>query len=382
MTKINSIIQFIRDHYQIPSDIVPLHAPLFDGNEKTYLADCIDSTYVSSVGRYVNLFEEKVAEYTNAKHTVACVNGTSALHLALLLAEVKQNDEVITQALTFVATPNAISYCGAQPIFIDVDLKTMGLSPIALKDWLNNNATIIQNECYNKITNKRIKACVPMHTLGHSVEIEDISRICEEWHIVLIEDAAESFGSFYKGKHTGTFGKIGVLSFNGNKILTTGGGGMLLINDDELAHRAKHLTTQAKIEHPWNFEHDEIGYNYRMPNINAAIGCAQMEYLSKTIENKRETAKAYHDFFKSFENIHFFDEPVNCISNFWLNTIIFENKTEQQKFLKTTNESGIMTRPIWELMSNLPMYQHCQKDDLKNSIWFSERVVNIPSSVR
>jgi len=382
MSDIDLFIQFVRQLFISKNEVIPLHAPVFNGREKEYLENCIDSTFVSSVGQYVDLFEEKVAEYTGAKKAVACVNGTNALHLALLIAGVEQNNEVITQSLTFVATANAISYCGAKPIFLDVDLDTMGLSPTAVESWLKINAEIKESVCYNKLTKRRIKACVPMHTYGHPVHLDELSEICKKWNIELVEDAAESLGSFYKGKHTGTFGKIGVLSFNGNKVLTTGGGGMLLFNDDLLAQQAKHLTTQAKIEHPWNFEHDEIGYNYRMPNINAAMGCAQMEYLDRTLENKRATAEAYKNFFKSYEEISFFNEPNDCKSNYWLNCIIFRNENQKQKFLEVTNNVGVITRPIWQLMNRLPMYNHCQTDDLANAVWLSDRIVNIPSSVR
>jgi len=378
----NKIITFIKDLYNEFGTFVPLHSPVFCGNEKKYLNDCIDSTFVSSVGEYVTLFEKKIAEYTGAAKAVACVNGTSSLHLALMVTGVRPDDEVITQSLTFVATANAISYCGAKPVFLDVDLDTMGLSPISVEKWLTENAEIKEQICYNKISKRRIKACVPMHTYGHPVHLDELSEICKKWNIELVEDAAESLGSFYKGKHTGTFGKVGVLSFNGNKVLTTGGGGMLLFNDHLLAEQAKHLTTQAKIDHPWNFEHDEIGYNYRMPNINAAMGCAQMEYLDRTLENKRATTEGYKNFFRPFEEISFFNEPNDCKSNYWLNSVIFRNENQKQKFLEVTNNAGIMTRPIWQLMNRLPMYNHCQTDDLANTVWLSERIVNIPSSVR
>ncbi len=375
------IVEFIHDLYQT-KDFIPLHVPTFSGNEKKYLNDCIDTTFVSSVGKYVDLFEEKIAEYTGAKKAIACVNGTNALHLALMLVGVEPKDEVITQALTFVATANAISYCGAKPIFLDVDMDTMGLSPIAVENWLIANAEIKESVCYNKSSKQRIKACVPMHTFGHPVHLDELVNVCKRWNIELIEDAAESLGSFYKGKHTGTFGKIGVLSFNGNKTITTGGGGMLLFNDEILAQRAKHLTTQAKITHPWNFEHDAIGYNYRMPNINAAIGCAQMENLEIYLVNKRETANRYKEFFAHKADVDFFTEPDNCCSNYWLNVILFKDKESQLKFLQYTNDHHIMTRPIWELMTRLTMFEKCQSDCLKNTLWFADRVVNIPSSIR
>lgn len=372
-------ISFIKELYK--QDSVPLHAPVFLGNEKKYLNHCIDSGFVSSVGEYVDLFEKKCAEFIGCKRAIVCVNGTNGLHLALILTGVKPGDEVITQPLTFIATANAISYCYAKPVFIDVDRETMGLSPEKMKKWLEKNAEIKNKECFNKNTGARIKACVPMHTFGHPVKIDEIAVLCNQWNIDVIEDAAESIGSYYKGKHTGRFGKIGVISFNGNKTITTGGGGMLLFEDEALGNYAKHITTQAKIPHRWEFKHDAIGYNYRMPNINAALGCAQLEYIDKILSNKRETAFAYKQFFEGTD-ICFFDEPKDAQSNFWLNTVILKNKTEQQEFLNETNDNGVMTRPIWELMNRLPMFAGCQHDGLEDAIWFSDRVVNIPSSVR
>lgn len=375
------VTSFIKQLYG-NQDFTPLAAPVFIGNEKKYLNECIDSTFVSSVGKFVDKFEELVAEYTGAKRAVVCVNGTNALHIALMLADVDSNDEVLTQALTFIATCNAISYTGAHPVFIDVDLDTMGLSPTALQNWLENNAELKDSVCYNRHSGHRIKACVPMHTFGHPCKIDEIAAICKEYHIELIEDAAESIGSLYKGKHTGIFGRIGALSFNGNKTITTGGGGMLLFNDEELGNLAKHLTTQAKVPHRWEFVHDHIGYNYRMPNINAALGCAQMEHLEEFIMNKRDTAKNYKEFFDTIDDIRFFTEPKYARSNYWLNVIILNNKDAQQEFLQYTNDHGVMTRPIWKLMNRLPMFEHCETDGLTNTMWLEDRVVNIPSSVR
>ena len=377
----SDIIKFIRTTFNEPEAFIPLHAPCFTGKEKEYLSECIDTTYVSSVGKFVDLFENMVAEYTGAKKAVACVNGTNALHLALKLAGVERNDEVITQPLTFIATANAISYCGAHTVFIDVDKDTMGLSPAKMKAWLDEHTEINNNVCYNKKTQRRIKACVPMHTFGHPVHLEELINVCKEYCLELVEDAAESLGSFYKGKHTGTFGKIGVLSFNGNKIITTGGGGMLLFNDVELAAHAKHLTTQAKVPHRWEFIHDNIGYNYRMPNINAALGCAQMEKINEFLTNKRNLAKKYGDFFQDKETDYFY-EPEECYSNYWLNALIFSNRDERDQFLSSTNDNGVMTRPIWRLMNKLPMFEICQHGDLNNAEWFENRVVNIPSSVK
>lgn len=374
-------INFIRELYS-SQEFIPLSVPKFVGNEKKYLNECIDTTFVSSVGKFVDKFEEMVADYTGAKKAVVCVNGTNALHMSLLLVGVERDDEVLTQALTFIATCNAISYIGAHPVFIDVDRNTMGLSPDAMKNWLAKNAEIRNDQCFNKNTGRRVKACVPMHTFGHPVRIDEIADVCAEYHIELVEDAAESIGSKYKGIHTGLFGKVGALSFNGNKTITTGGGGMLLFNDEELGTLAKHITTQAKVPHRWEFVHDHIGYNYRMPNINAALGCAQMEHLEEFVLNKRETAQKYKDFFASVENIEFFPEPENCRSNYWLNAVILKDRNAQQTFLQETNDKGVMTRPIWELMNRLPMFERCQHDSLENTIWLADRVVNIPSSIR
>lgn len=376
----SSEISFIRDLFH-SEEFIPLHAPFFGGNEKVYLNECIDSTFVSSVGKFVDKFEEVVAAYTGAAKAVVCVNGTNALHLALVLAGVERNDEIITQALTFIATANAISYCGAHPVFTDVDKDTMGLSPNAVEKWLTNHAEIRNDECFNKETGRRIKAVVPMHTFGHPIHLDEMVDVCKKWNLELIEDAAESLGSFYKGKHTGTFGKIGVLSFNGNKTITTGGGGMLLFKDEELGKYAKHLTTQAKVPHAWEFVHDHIGYNYRMPNINAALGCAQMEQLETILKDKRSTAESYKIYFED-KAIRFFSEPENCQSNYWLNAVILPDKDSQIRFLEQTNAEGVMTRPIWELMNRLPMFENCQTDDLENTRWFADRVVNLPSSVR
>lgn len=381
MADYSKIVDFIHDLYGT-SDFVPLSVPKFIGNEKKYLEECIDTTFVSSVGKFVDQFEENIAHYTGAKKAVVCVSGTNALHMSLMLSGVERNDEVLTQALTFIATCNALSYIGAYPVFIDVDKSTMGLSPDALKEWLNKNAEIRNNECYNKNSGRRIKACVPMHTFGHPVRIEEIAILCEEYCIELVEDAAESIGSLYKGKHTGTFGKVGAISFNGNKTITTGGGGMMLFQDEELGKLAKHITTQAKVPHRWEFVHDHIGYNYRMPNINAALGCAQLECLDEFIASKRKVAEEYSAFFKNIDGVDFFEEPENCFSNYWLNAVVLKDKEVQLEFLQYTNDHGVMTRPIWELMNRLPMFENCENDGLENTIWFADRVVNIPSSVR
>ena len=375
------ITTFIQNIYQT-KEFIPLHEPRFIGNEKKYLNECIDSTFVSSVGQFVDKFEEKIAEFTGVKYAVATVNGTSALHVSLILADVANGDEVLTQALTFVATCNAISYCGAKPIFLDVDRETLGLSPESLNKFLNENCEIIKKQCINKTTKKVIKACVPMHTFGHPCKIDEIKSICDEWHIRLVEDAAESLGSFYKGRHTGTFGDVAAISFNGNKIITSGGGGCIITNDETLAKRAKHITTTAKVAHKWEYAHDELGYNYRLPNLNAALLVAQLEQLDKFIENKRELADLYKEFFAKQENLTFIQEPEHAKSNYWLNGVILKNKNQRDEFLEFMNTHGVMSRPIWRLMNELEMFKDCQSAELKHSKWLQERVVNIPSSVR
>ena len=382
MNYFKEIVDFIRELYNRPEGVIPLHAPVFYGNEKKYLSECIDSTYVSSVGKFVDQFEQEIAQYTGANEAVACVNGTNALYLALKLLGVRSSDEVITQPLTFVATSNAIIYCEAQPVFLDVDTDTMGLSPYALKEWLDSNDVIKDERSapYNRLTGKRVSACVPMHTFGHPCKIDDIVKICDQYNIPVVEDAAESLGSLYKGRHTGTFGKIGILSFNGNKIITTGGGGMLLFNDKELAKKAKHLTTQARVPHPWEFIHDEIGYNYRMPNVNAALGLAQIEQLDFFVERKRRVARQYQNFFSGSE-LKFIVEPINSRSNYWLNSILMNDRRERDAFLKYATDNGIMARPVWKLMNELEMFKNYMTGSLDNASLLSERILNLPSSI-
>lgn len=373
------LISFIRDYFR-SDEFIPLHTPVFTGNEKAYVADTIDSTFVSSVGAYVDRFEQDMVRYTGAPKAVATVNGTAALHIALKLAGVEPGDLVITQPLTFVATCNAVAYCGADPVFVDVDRHTLGLSPSALEIWLEENARIdADGACRTKNDNRAIRACVPMHTFGHPADLDGLVAVTGRWNIMLVEDAAESLGSFYKGKHTGTFGAVGTLSFNGNKIMTTGGGGMILAGE-ELAAHAKHLTTTAKKPHPYEYIHDEVGYNYRLPNLNAALGCAQLEQLEQFIEAKRALAAKYEAFFSGSE-YQFVTEPDECRSNYWLNAVICEDKAHRDSLLKTTNDKGVMTRPIWALMNHLAMYQYCRQGDLTNSQWLEQRVVNLPSSV-
>jgi len=379
--KYQDTIEFIRSLYK-NRDFIPLHEPVFFGNEKRYVNECIDSTFVSSVGEFVDRFEEMVAEFTGSKYAVATVNGTSALHIALKLVGVDEQSEVITQPLTFIATCNAISYCNAKPVFVDVDRDTLGMSPESLESFLKEHTVMQNGICINKTTKKKIGAVVPMHTFGHPCRIEEIAQVCDKYNIPLVEDAAESLGSYYKGKHTGTFGKVSCFSFNGNKTITTGGGGMIVTDDEATAKRAKHITTTAKIAHPYEYIHDEIGYNYRLPNLNAALGCAQMEKLEEILSNKRKTAKSYQKEFSKKEEITFITEPKNSRSNYWLNAIIFENSKERDLFLKESNENGVMTRPIWRLMNRLEMFKDCQSMPLSNAKWLEERVVNIPSGYK
>jgi aminotransferase in exopolysaccharide biosynthesis len=376
---IDGLIRFIREQYRTNGPI-PLHAPVFRGDEKALLAACIDSTFVSSVGEYVNRFEQDVATYTQSPSAVATMNGTAALHIALQLAGVTTNDLVITQPLTFVATCNAIAYLGAAPLFIDVDRTTLGLSPTSLSDWLNENARLDEQGLCRAISgNQIIRACVPMHSFGHPCDLDTLVAVCGQWNIALVEDAAESLGSLYKGRHTGTFGMLGILSFNGNKIITTGGGGMILSNS-ALGVRAKHFTTTAKTPHPYRYMHDEVGYNYRLPNLNAALGCAQMAQLEDFITAKRALAEQYASHLNG-SDLHFVREPAHCRSNYWLNTVICETPTMRDALLSATHAQGIGTRPVWDLMTTLPMYAACKKGDLRNAEWLAERLVNLPSSV-
>ena len=370
---------FIKDLYETNNQVY-LHQPLFNGNESLYVDNSVKSTIVSSIGDYVDKFECQLEKYTNSPKVVVTTNGTSALHLGLLLAGVKPGDLVITQALTFVATCNAINYCRAKPILIDVDMDTLGLSPSILEEWLYQNAYIDNlKQCRTIKGNKSIKACVPMHTFGHAVKIDDLVNVCKKWNIQIVEDAAESLGSLYKDQHLGTFGKIGTLSFNGNKIITTGGGGAILSNKI-IGKKAKHLSTTAKKPHEYEYDYDEIGFNYRMPNLNAALGCAQLESIEVFVETKRNLAKKYKDFFKNYD-VEFFNEPKNCRSNYWLNTVLLEDRKKRDEFLKETIKRGIMTRPIWKLMNELSIYKNSLKSSLNNSKWLEDRAVNIPSGV-
>jgi len=379
--KNSNTIKFIRDIYSSKDDFIPLHEPRFVGNEKKYLLDTIDSTFVSSVGAYVDRFEEMMQEISQTKKAVAVVNGTSGIQVALRLVGVNIGDEVLTQALTFVATANAIAYNGAKPVFIDVDLDTMGLSPNAVRNFLEEYGELRENGCYNKKTGNKIAACLPMHTFGFPVYIDELIKICNDWKIPVVEDAAESLGSEYKGQPTGSFGEVGVFSFNGNKIVTSGGGGAIVTNNDALGIKAKYLTTTAKQPHAYEYVHDELGYNYRMPNLNAALACAQLEKLNWFLEKKRELAKKYEEFFKGAD-ARFRTELPETKANYWLMCVELENRNARDLFLKETNEAMVMTRPIWELMYKLPMYQDCLKDEQVNARFLVDRIVNIPSSVK
>lgn len=380
MSNYTETIDFIKS--QFPNkDFIPLHEPNFSGREKEYVLDTIESTFVSSVGAFVDKFEIMMAELSKTQKAVAVVNGTSALQVALRLSGVGNGDEVLTQALTFIATVNAIIYNGASPVFLDVDLDTMGLSPNAVQAFLEEFGEIRDGVCYNKKTNRKIAACMPMHTFGFPVHLDKLVEICNKWNIPVVEDAAESIGSEYKGMPTGSFGKLGVFSFNGNKIVTSGGGGAIVTNDIQLGIKAKHLTTTAKVPHPYEYIHDGIGYNFRMPNLNAALACAQLEQLNSFIQNKRNLASEYSVFFESI-GVKFRTELPNTKANYWLMCIELENTKDRDSFLKETNEKKVMTRPIWQLIFKSPLYSDFQRDSQENAIYLENRIVNIPSSVR
>ncbi len=379
MSEFAHTVSFIRDVFKTDK-FIPLHEPRFNGNEKLYVTETIDSTFVSSVGAYVNRFEEMISQISCTKRGIAVVNGTAALQVALRLVGVQPGDEVITQSLTFIATANAIAHNHAHPVFVDVDYDTMGLSPVALKNFLEANAELREDGCYNKKTLRRISACMPMHTFGFPVNLNEFLDVCNTWSIPVVEDAAESIGSLYHGRPTGSFGKIGAYSFNGNKIVTAGGGGAIVTNVEILGDKAKHLTTTAKQPHRYEFYHDEIGYNYRMPNLNAALICAQLEQLDYFIERKRQLASRYADFFGQL-SIKFRSELPETRVNYWLMTLELENKSQRDEFLKYTNDAGVMTRPIWTLMHKLPMFETCQRDEQVNAEILEQCIVNIPSSV-
>lgn len=375
----NDVITFIRQTFKKPDGFIGLHEPLFVGNEKKYLIEAVDSTFVSSVGKFVDRFENDIREYTGARYAIATVNGTAALHLALRLAGVGSSDLVVTQPLTFIATCNAIRYLGADPLFVDIDNDTLSLSPRQLRSFLEENTSVKNGHLIHKDTGRRIAACVPMHTFGFPAHMDDLFQVCAEYRLPLVEDAAESLGTLYGGRHAGTIGLLGTYSFNGNKTITCGGGGMIVTDDERLAKLAKHLSTQAKTPHPWDFSHDYVGYNYRMPNINAALGCAQLEMLDRYLQSKRELAAKYKVFFDS-ERIKFVDEPTGCRANFWLNAVILSNRTERDQFLLETNQAKVMTRPAWTLMTKLPVFKDAVSGTLVNAEYIEDRLVNIPSS--
>lgn len=376
----SDFVQFVHEIYD-SDGYIPLHAPRFHGKEKSYVLEAIESTFVSSVGQYVDKFEQDIAKYTGAEFAIATVSGTSALHIALLMSGVSAGDEVITQPLTFVATCNAVSYCGAEPIFVDVEMGTLGIDPDSLEQFLNEKTEVRDDgKCWNKLTNKRISACVPVHNFGHPSQLHAISNLCRHYNITVVEDAAESLGSFFAGRHTGTFGSMGIFSFNGNKIITTGGGGMIVTNDEKLAKRAKHRSTTAKISHPWLFVHDEVGYNYRLPNINAALGCAQLELIEEFVERKRMLADNYFHWFEKY-GYEMIREPAKSRANYWFNGVLMRDRTERDKFLEFTNKNNVMTRPAWTPMHTLAMYKNCFRTELPTTEWLEDRIVNIPSSV-
>ncbi|PKF62894.1 aminotransferase DegT [Psychromonas sp. psych-6C06] len=375
----HQLTKFIRDIYQT-NDFIPLHSPTFQGNEKAYVLDTLESTFVSSVGKYVDRFEDDIARYTGAKKAIATVNGSAALHASLYLAGIKEHDLVLTQSLTFVATCNSIYQLGAQAIFIDISLDTLSLCPDATAQYLEQHAELdCDGQCRHKLSKQNIKAILPMHTFGHPAKLEQLQRICEKWNLILIEDAAESLGSFYQGQHTGTFGKFSAISFNGNKIITTGGGGMILCDDLSAGEHAKHITTTAKVAHPYEYFHDQLGFNYRLPNLNAALGCAQMESLQQVLENKRALAARYQTYF-NHSDLTFVVEPKQAHSNYWLNAIICPNEKVRDNLLIKTNEQGVMTRPIWKLMHRLPMFSNALKGKMDNSEYIEKHLINLPSS--
>ncbi|EMS5912673.1 aminotransferase LegC [Campylobacter jejuni] len=373
-------ISFIKSLFN--KENIALHEPCFIGNEKKYLLECIDSGFVSSVGEFVTRFEEALKEKTKARFVIATNTGTAALHIALLANGIDENCEVITQSISFVATANAIAYTGAKPVFLDIDENTLSLSPKALEHFLENQTYQKDNFSYNKTTHKLIKACVIMHTFGLSAHIKAIKELCEKCHILLIEDAAEALGSTYENKALGTFGKCGILSFNGNKIITGGCGGAILSDDENLAKLARHLSTTAKIPHPYEYDHDRIAYNYRLCNINAAILLAGLENLELFLENKRELAKIYKDFFKNHDKCKFIDEKSNEKSNFWLNTLLFKNENLRNIFLEECLKNNIFVRPVWKSLPSLKAFQNCQSNELINTKKLEKRLINLPSSVR
>ncbi len=379
----SAILTAVKEAINPPGYPAGLHEPNFTGNEWKYVKDCLDSGWVSSKGGYVDKFEKMLVDYTGAEYAVAVVNGTAALHVCLELAGVEPGDEVLIPALSFAATANAAAYCGAVPHFIDSEEQTLGADPAKLDDYLKRGADLEKSGCVNKVTGRRIKAVVPVHTFGHPVDLEPLIEVCRRFSIEIIEDASESLGSFYKGRHTGNWGKASVLSFNGNKIITTGGGGAVLTNDEAFAKTAKHISTTAKIPHRWEYVDDRAGYNYRMPGLNASLGCAQREGLPCFVEKKRNFAARYENAFSDIEGIRFFTEPGFAKSNYWLNVLLLEDEyaSFREELLEVTNDNGIMTRPAWALLNKLPMYSGCPAMDLDSAQSLASRIINLPSSV-
>ena len=381
-TSAQEIVDQLQLALNYPSKPVPLHEPRFKGNESQYVEECIQSTFVSSVGKFVERFESDLVEYTGAKHAVAVVNGTCALQVALQLAGVQEDDEVLIPTLSFVATANAVHYCGAIPHFVDSEEETLGLDPEALEEWLQQIAEPTQGVFRNRQTGRRIRALVSMHAFGHPCEMKGLLKVAKDYRLKLVEDAAESLGSFYQGNHTGTFGHMGTLSFNGNKTITTGGGGAILTNEPELARHAKHLTTTAKLPHRWDYVHDEVGFNYRMPNLNAALGCAQLEQLPDFLASKRVLFKRYQQNFRKIQEVEIVTEPLGCKSNYWLQTLKLSNSVagERDSILEITNDAGLMTRPAWKLLHTLVPYQECPRAPLPVAESLEQRLINLPSS--
>ena len=377
-----TITESIQQVLSSPQEFVPLHEPRFSGNESKYVQDCIDSTFVSSVGKFVDRFENELADYTGAKHAVAVVNGTAALHMALLLAGVDSGDEVLVPALSFVATANAVIYCGAKPHFVDIEEQTLGMDPKALRDYLQASTEQRNGVCVNCNTGSTIRAMTPVHIFGHPCDLEGLISVAKDFNLTMIEDSAESLGSFYQGQHTGTFGLLGALSFNGNKIITTGGGGAILTDDSELAKRAKHITTTAKTPHRWNYVHDELGYNYRMPNLNAALGCAQLEQLPEFLASKRNLFEKYQEVFGEIADLHLLSEQKSSQSNYWLQAILLDDSVANQRdsILEATNSAGLMTRPAWTLLHKLAPFQCCSHAPLPVAESLEKRIINLPSS--
>jgi aminotransferase in exopolysaccharide biosynthesis len=378
----DEIFSFIRGTFTNPEGVISLHEPRFDGNERKYVNEAIDSTFVSSVGEFVNEAEAKLAEILGVKWAILCMNGTAALQVALKVAGVERDTEVLTQALTFVATANAVRYLGAHPVFLDVDAETMGMSPEALIKFLTEETELRGGVIHNRRTGRAISACLPMHTFGHPCKIGEIVEICSQWGLAVVEDAAESLGSEYAGKATGRFGKCAALSFNGNKIVTSGGGGAVVTEDVELARAIKNLTTTAKVPHAWDFVHTEVGYNFRMPNINAALLLGQLEKLDEFLEQKRNLAERYAAFFETQKGVRFIKEPAKSKSNYWLCAVQFDEPSQQQEFLRAAHDRKILVRPPWKLMTDLDMYRNCQRDELLASRKIQRTVVNLPSSAR